>query len=276
MASDSEKNEIRRKALGAVFQNAVFSWQVAVTLLITLLLFFFVPLTAIGFWQQWMWLVLGGLAAAGFIGATLTDPEAAQEAVAKQFARKYDVNTIRSRVSRQHIQDALDYRKNMMVVASRSHGALRISLNQTIDDIDDWIAHMFELAQHIDAFEGNELVKRDRDMLPEMIRKTKARIAKEQDATVRADLERQLEQYEQQTANLDAAFNGSRRAEIQLQSTLSSLGTIYAQMTRLGTAEVDSGRAQRLRLEIQDEVASLQDTIEAMDEVQSQTRFAAR
>jgi hypothetical protein len=34
---------------------------------------------------------------------------------------------------------------------------------------------------------------------------------------------------------------------------------------------VDSARAQRLRLEIQDEVSSLQDTIEAMDEVQAQS-----
>jgi hypothetical protein len=38
----------------------------------------------------------------------------------------------------------------------------------------------------------------------------------------------------------------------------------------MGTKEVDSARAKRLRLEIQDEVASLQDTIEAMDEVHAQ------
>jgi hypothetical protein len=61
-----------------------------------------------------------------------------------------------------------------------------------------------------------------------------------------------------------------RRAEIQLETTLSSLATIYAQMARLGAKEVDSGRAQRLRLEIQDEIAGLQDTIDAMDDVQSQ------
>jgi hypothetical protein len=41
-------------------------------------------------------------------------------------------------------------------------------------------------------------------------------------------------------------------------------------MSHLGTKEVDSARAQRLRLEIQDEVASLQDTLDAMDEVQMQ------
>jgi hypothetical protein len=64
--------------------------------------------------------------------------------------------------------------------------------------------------------------------------------------------------------------NSVKRAEIQLESTLSSLGTVYAQMSLLGTKEVDSSRAQRLRLEIQDEVSSLQDTIEAMNDVQQQ------
>jgi hypothetical protein len=55
-----------------------------------------------------------------------------------------------------------------------------------------------------------------------------------------------------------------------LESTLSSLGTIYAQMSLMGTKEIDSASAQRMRLEIHDEVSSLQDTIAAMDEVQSQ------
>ena len=275
MASDIERDEIRRKATGAVLRNAVLSWQVAITLVMTAILYFFVPID-LPFLQHWFCLIEGGLAAAGFVGATLTDPEAAQDAVARQFASKYDLSKIKSRVSRKHLEDALEYRSNMLTLAKRSGGALRDSLTQTIDDIDDWIGHMYDLAEHIDSFDENELVKRDREQVPEMIRKTTQRLQREQDENVRRDLERQLAQYEQQQSNLDAAFNGARRAEIQLQSTLSSLGTIYAQMSRLGTAEVDSGRAQRLRLEIQEEVAGLQDTIEAMEEVQSQSRYMTR
>jgi hypothetical protein len=126
------------------------------------------------------------------------------------------------------------------------------------------------LALHIDAFDSNELVERDRKMVPQQIEKTQIRLNRETDPTIRRDLEQQLNQLKQQLANLDQTANSVKRAEIQLESTLSSLGTIYAQMSLLGTKEVDSGRAQRLRLEIQDEVASLQDTISAMDEVQSQ------
>jgi hypothetical protein len=129
---------------------------------------------------------------------------------------------------------------------------------------------MYELAQHIDAFEDNELVERDRKVVPQQIEKTRQRIQVERDAAVKSDLEQQLARLEQQLTNLNGTVNSVKRAEIQLESTLSALGTIYAQMARLGAKEVDSGRAQRLREEIQDEVVSLQDTIEAMDEVQAQ------
>ena len=118
--------------------------------------------------------------------------------------------------------------------------------------------------------EENELVERDRKMVPQQLEKTRIRLERERNPAVKQDLEQQVRQLEQQLINLEATANSVKRAEIQLESTLSSLGTIYAQMSLLGTKEVDSARAKRLRLEIQDEVAGLQDTIEAMDEVHAQ------
>src|SRR4030095_16404305 len=154
--------------------------------------------------------------------------------------------------------------------AKRHQGAMRSSLMQTVNDVNDWIGNMYDLALHIDAFDNNELVERERKMVPQQIEKTRIRINQEKDPAVRSDLEDQLKQLEQQQANLEATVNSVKRAEIQLESTLSSLGTIYAQISLLGTKEVDSSRAQRLRLEIQDEVSSLQDTISALDDVQAQ------
>ncbi len=266
---DSEHNQVRRRATGAVLRKAVLSWQVAFTLVFTAVLYLFVPLQ-LPFWQQWFWLIGGAIAAGGFIMATLSDPAAAQEAIAKEFERRFDLSRIKGPASRQRLQDALQYRANMLKLAEGAKGALRANLMNTISDIDDWIGHMYSLALHIDSFSENELIQRDREQIPEQIRKTKIRLEKETESIVRQDLERTLRILEQQRENIEAAFNSAKRAEIQLETTLSSLGTIYAQMTRLGTKEVDSNRAQRLRLEIQDEVAQLQDTIDAMDEVQQQ------
>ncbi len=261
---------VRQRAFGAILRNAVLSWQTGLTLLVTLVLFFGVQITNIPGWQSWFWLVLGGVAEAAFIVSNLADPNAATQAVAKAFEGQYDLGQIHSPVSRQRLQSALEYRRNMMTLATRHQGAMRTNMQQTISDINDWIGHMYDLALHIDAFDNNDLVERDRKMVPEQIKKTGQRISLESDPNVKRDLEEQLKTLMQQRDNLDATVNSVKRAEIQLESTLSSLGTIYAQMSLLGTKEVDSSKAQRLRLEIKDEVSSLQDTISALDEVQSQ------
>lgn len=262
--------KIRQRALSALLTNALLSWQTAVTLIVTAILFLFVKDPLPG-WQDWYWLVLGGLAEAAFVVTTLMDPQASEEVIARRFENRFDLARIQSKVSRERLRDALNYRRNMIELAGRAKGAMRTHLMQTVDDVSDWIAHMYSLAEHIDSFESNELVERDRRLVPQQLDKTRIRMERERDPDVRRDLERQVSQLEQQLANLEATANSVRRAEIQLESTLSSLGTVYAQMSLLGSKEVDSARAQRLRLEIQDEVASLQDTIEAMDEVQAQS-----
>ena len=78
----------------------------------------------------------------------------------------------------------------------------------------------------------------------------------------------QLELLQKQLMSLEASARTIKRAEIHLESTLSALGTVYAQMSLLGTKDTGSTRGQRLSIEIKDEIDKLQDTIDAMDEVQ--------
>jgi len=261
--------DVRQRAFGAVLTNAVLRWESLVTLLLTAALFFLVK-DPFPWWQDWFWIVGGAIAEVALVVSTLTDPEAASQAISRQFESKYDLSDIHNKVSRQRLSDALEYRRQMMALTKRHQGAMRVSLQQTIEDVNSWISYMYDLANHIDAFDSNTLAGRDLQMVPQQIEKAKIRLEREKDPSVRKDIENQIALLEQQKSNLDAMMNSGKRAEIQLESTLSSLGTVYAQMSLLGTKEVDSARAQRLRLEIQDEVASLQDTLEAMDEVQQQ------
>ncbi len=267
MAKDS--GTVRERALGAVISNAFLRWESVVTIALTAILFLFVK-DPFPWWQDWFWLVGGLIAEAALVVSTITDPDAASQAIAREFESQYDLHDIKNPVARQRLQNALEYRRNMLALAQRHKGAMRSSMMQTVNDVNDWISHMYDLAMHVDAFEDNALVERDRKMVPQQLEKTRIRLNRETDPAVKNDLEGQIKQLEQQLSNLDATANSVKRAEIQLESTLSSLGTIYAQMSLLGTKEVDSSRAQRLRLEIQDEVSSLQDTIEAMDEVHQQ------
>ena len=269
----ANRDHTRRKAASALLANALLRWETLVTVMVTVILFLFVRDVNLPFveWQPWFWLVLGGLAEAAFIAATLTDPEATEQALAEDFEREYDLRNIRNRVSRDRLRDAFEYRRNMLKLIDRSKGTMRIRLRTLVNDISDWIAHMYNLAEHIDLFESNELVLRDRQQVPQQIEKVKARIGREADERVRQDLEIQLSRLQQQQMNLEATFSNIKRAEIQLESTLSSLGTVYAQMSLLGTKETDSAKGQRLSVEVKDEIDKLQDTIDAMDEVQLQS-----
>lgn len=268
------EKEVRNRALGAILLNALTRWESIATLVITAMLFVFVGSNItlpLGIeWQPWFWLVGGAIAEGALLLTAVTDPEANSEAIAREFEQRYDMRRIKSRVSRDRLDRAMEYRRNMMELAGRHKGAMRTSLRQTVLDVNDWIAHMYDLALHIDAFESNELVERDRKIVPQQLEKARQRLVRESDASVRRDLEEQIRGLEVQLNNLDATANSVKRADIQLDSTLSSLGTVYAQMSLLGTKEVDSARAQRLRAEIKEEVDGLQDTLDALDEVHAQ------
>jgi hypothetical protein len=58
-----------------------------------------------------------------------------------------------------------------------------------------------------------------------------------------------------------------QRAELQLETTMTALGTIYSQTMLVGAKDIDSGRAKRLRQDIDSEVSELGDVLLAMDEV---------
>lgn len=270
-----QQSQLRQRAFGAILTNALKSPQFLFTILFTAALYFLVGANvAIPGWQDWYWLIGGGIAALGFLGATVTDPEAAQEAVNRMFEQQLELDRIKNRVARQHISKALEYRTQMLELAKKAKGSLKMNLLQTVDDVNAWIGHMVDLSLHLDEFADNQLVTRDMKEVPGRIANVDKRIELERrrggSEDVISELMKQREQLDSQLANLQAATNNSKRAEIQLESALASLGTIYAQMSRLGTSEVDSGKMQRMRLEIQEEVHSLQDTIHAMEEVQQQ------
>ena len=211
----------------------------------------------------------GALAELALVVAHVTDPRAAQQAVARMFEQQYDPRAVRNRVARQRLKKALEYRAGIAEIVAQQTGAMRVSMQQTLDELDDWIEHIYRLARRMDIFEEDAILERDRRSVPQEIEKLRLRLRQESDPTVRAELEDAIRLKEQQLANLNAVANNMKRADIQLDNTLAALGTVYAQMQVIDTKDLDSTRARRLQEEIHDEVAELQDTILAMDEVYS-------
>jgi len=102
--------------------------------------------------------------------------------------------------------------------------------------------------------------------VPKSIKKLEAQLAQETDGATRAELERTLASRKNQLVALQQLQNMMKRAELKIESTLSSLGTIYPQLlTSQSTNHVAD--YSRLSEEVDEEVRTLQDHLEALEEV---------
>jgi hypothetical protein len=268
------KDQMRRQAWRAMLGSAFFSLQSAVIIALSLLLFGagIVPFEG---WAAWYWLVFGALAEGVYVGATVTDPAAARRAVNDMLTEQYDPDRIQNADARARLKHALEYRRLITEAALRHAGPMRTNIEATASEINDWIEQIYQLARRIDAFAENEIISRDRRIVPNDLKTLRHRLHNEKDSGVRAELEEAIQTKETQLANLRSLENHIKRADIQLDHTLAALGTIYTQVQLIDVKDVDSGRAQRLQQEIHEEVASLQDTLSAIDEVHRYQGYAA-
>jgi hypothetical protein len=267
----SLSDELRDRAAKALVSYAIFRWESAVTLAITLLLTVFLPDPFQGilpFWQRWFWLILGALAEALLIYTSIRDPAVQEQVVREIFRGKFNPREIATSEYRQQIVKALEYREHMETLLQRTRdGALRTHLQSSINDLSNWISSMFNLARRLDYYRNSGMLHQDRQAVPESIKKLKQRLAQETDPQVRNQLKQTIAHKQAQLQQLDRLDNTMERAELQLDDALSAMGTIYAQMQLIGAKDIDGSRAQRLRDNIADQVDSLTDILQTMDEV---------
>ena len=266
-------DELRSRALRAMLSHAFFRWESAVTIAtffivlpaLTLLLGSWIP-----WWPWWAWLLAGAVAETVIVWASLSDEATAARVVADMFRRRFDPRTLRRAKLRDRVEKALEYRVRIEKVVQRTQkGVLREHLTEAARQITTWVEQVYALAQRLDAYESDPVLKQDLRSVPLAIKNFQARLELEDDESVRAQLRETIASKKAQWANLQRLQNAMEKAEYQLENTLAAMGTVYAQLQLMGAKDVDSGRAQRLREDIAEQVAALQDVLETMDEVYS-------
>lgn len=261
-----QRDELNQRAAGAMLRDAFFTWPSAVTIAFTILMTAF-NVAPFPWWQSWMWLIFGALAEGAYLYATLTDPVAAQQAVQRMLTEKYDPGDIKSLHARTQLKKALEYKASIDAFAAKQSGAMKEAMSQTAQEINDWIGQIYQLAKSIDLFEANEIINRDRRTIPTDLENLRRRFRMESDPHVKAELQDAIATREKIVSSLKEIENSAKRTEIRIDNTVAQLASVFAQMQLLNARELDSGRAQRLRDEIRDEVASLSDMVSAMNEV---------
>ena len=166
-----------------------------------------------------------------------------------------------------HLQKAQLYQEQIETLINSSNDQRAKSRLQSLArQVGEWMEAIEALAKRIDRFERNAVIHHDLETVPRSIEKLEAQLAQETNQATRADLERTLANRRNQLAVLENLRNTMRRAEIQIENTLSSLGTIYSQILASQSTDhvADYGR---LSSEVDEEVRVLEDHLEALEEV---------
>lgn len=262
------KPDLRSRATSAIITYAIFRWESAATIALTILLAYFVP-RPFDWWQWWYWLIIGGIAEVAIIITSIQDANTGARVVAEMLREEFNPATIKTPKLRAAVQRALDYRARIEELIRQSEaGVLRDHLQDSTAGITDWIAQIFRLAQRLDAFERDEMIKQDAEAVPRALRELQARLEHEDDDAVRAQARRALESKRAQAQNLAKLVNTMENAELQLDATLTALGTVYSQLMLIRSKDdIEDTRAQRLRNNIAEQITRLNELQSAMDEV---------
>ena len=272
------KRDIRRRAMREMIVRSFFDWKSAVvlalailmtaaTLVLTMTESVMRPL-ALSPWWAIIWPVFGLFSEIALAWSNLNDPEFGRKVVADMLREEFNPRRLQSRDLRQWINRALDYRSRIEAnIRETRDGMLKDHLLDAADEIEQWIQNVYEIGIRLDRYQSDPVIKRDRQSVPVRITNLKNKLAQERNPAVRAQIETTLKNKHTQLDHLERLDSSMQRAQLQLESTLSALGTVYSQTLLVGAKEIDSGRAKRLRYDIAEQVVELEDLLTSMDEV---------
>ncbi len=261
---------LEKRVQKTILQESFFRWESALLIAFTLLLAVFGP-NFVDFIPAWGWLLGGGIAEGALVYSSLSDPEFGRKVVANMLRHEFRPESLRDKELQRQINQALDYRTRINQAIRGQHDSLlKDELGQTASQIDDWLENIYDLAKRIDRYQQERtILVRDYQQATKRAKELKDELQHATNPAVKEQIQTTLDGIQQQLTSLDNLESTIQRAELQLENTLTHLGTIYSQTMLVDAKDIDSGRAKRLRHEIDEEVTELNDVLLAMDDVHS-------
>lgn len=174
---------------------------------------------------------------------------------------------LQSKTIQARIEKAQSYKTQIdHLIKHKSGGKPHPRLKALIGQVDAWVKAINNLAHRVDQFQQDPLIQRDLESVPQSIAALQKRLADETNPSTRAKLEQTLHNLQKQQSALDQLHLTARQAEIQIESTLSSLGTIYSHILT-GQSTNHIADYSQISADVDEEVHRLQDYLEALQEV---------
>jgi hypothetical protein len=266
--------KLEQRARRAIIWHALLRWESAMIIGFTLIVSAFLALLALAPGSQFP--LLGALVALGvgslveaiIFVSSVTDAQENARVVADLLRDQYQPKRLQSVKFKTQVNKALEYQSLIAGAVQRTReGVLRDRLARAAEPVSDWIDAIYRLASRLDGYEQDQVIRQDLRSVPPAIENFKRRLAEEDDPAVQATLRNTIGDKQRQWEHLSHLQNTMEKAEYQLESTLAALGTVYAQLQTIDLRGAEKGHAERLREEIDEQVAQLQDLSQAMDEV---------
>ncbi|MBX7214949.1 MAG: hypothetical protein K1X39_13125 [Thermoflexales bacterium] len=222
----------------------------------------------------WMWLGFGAVGEAALVWSTLKDEKFMRWVFDRTFRERYDTATLSVPELRQKVQKALDYRELIVKeIERRDDTVLDDHLMDVARGMEDWVSQTYKLAQGLDNYLRDPIISRDRSTLPGELQQMREQARRPMSDSVREQYQHAVQMKESQYEALVALNDTMSKAQLQLDNTLSAMGTVYTQTKLIGNKDVSNGRSQRLQADMREQVQALRDTSSALDEVYN-TRVA--
>jgi len=270
--SDRIKAKAREEVLSYAFFRPESAVVVALSIILAGLSLMKVPWLPLPWWA---WLAGGAVGEAAIVLSTLKDQRFFRYILNKMFAGQFDLKKLQSAELRQKIEKALEYRQLLMQEILRNEDTHDERLLNTARGMEDWIAQIYRLAQGLDTYEQDAMIERDLKSVPAELVDLQRQRGRPLSASVQAEMDKAIQMKQTHLETLNNLRDSMQKARLQLDNTLSAMGTIYMQSKLLGTRDVSNSRAQRLQTDMSEQVQQLQDTAAAMDEIY-QANLSAR
>lgn len=263
------RTDIQKRAQSAIFQYAIFRWESALVIALTLVLLFLFP-RPFPWWPRFGWLVLGAAGLVALLYSSLTDADANAKVVLRLFQEQFDPGRIRDRELRKDIETALEYQRRIeMQVRQQKRTLIRERLEDTANQLSNWVSNMYALALRLDSYRRDDLLKQQRDTLPPEIGALVEQRKAATNPTVQTQLDQVIASKRQQWQTLRELDDRMTQARLQMEQSLTALATVYSQIQLIDAQSVESGRAERLQADIQEQVAQMGDLVDSINQVYS-------
>ena len=174
---------------------------------------------------------------------------------------------LESEALRGKVRQALNYHAQILEVVERKESSFDDSLYRIVQDLERWVAQVYELALNLDIYGHDPVLAKDFQSVPKELKMLKEKLLFESSERVQTQLQSTFDAKTQQWQALQNLRESMEGASLQLDNTLAAMSTLYTQTINLNAKELDANRTQDLQREMRQQVQALEDMTSAMDDV---------